>query len=302
MHRLPGTAALRAALAVTLLAAAQPAHGVDGVTEVNQARALAGSTTPSDTPGFPITLDHAGSYRLTGNITVSDPNITAIVISNPDVTVDMNGFTIACHTGVMACGAGSGTGIDGGQSNVTIRNGTVRNMGDQGVVIGAIGRVVGVRAINNHGQGIASGNGSTLNGNTAIQNGSHGLSAGIGSNLTDNIAIDNDGGGMQANQNSTFTGNTANSNDSFGIYCNGGCNVERNTTNQNSVGISLLGGNTIIGNTARLNSGFGLAAVGTDTGYSLNTFTGNNGGGNAAQVSGGTPLGANFCGTDTVCP
>jgi parallel beta-helix repeat protein len=96
--------------------------------------------------------------------------------------------------------------------------------------------------------------------------------------------------------------NVANDNDVFGIYCNGGCTLEGNTTNNNGTGISLLGGNTINGNTARNNTNFGIVAIGTDSGYMNNTLTGNNGGGDAAQVDGGTPLGQNICGTDTTCP
>jgi parallel beta-helix repeat protein len=294
--------AARSAAFVLVLAAAHPALGVDGVTEINDARAQAGGTTPTDTPGYPVTLDHPGSYRLTGSLTVTDPNVTAIVITSPDVTIDMNGFTIACNTGGGPCGAGSGVGIDGNQANVTIRNGTVRDMGGAGIVTGSIGRVVGVRAISNHDHGIDCGNGSTLNGNTAITNGRDGLNAGIGSSLTDNVSIDNDHGGLEVSQNSTLIGNTANSNTVFGIYCNGGCTIEHNTTNQNATGISLLGGCTVTGNTARINTGFGLNVTGTDTAYSFNTFTGNNGGGDAAQVSGGTPIGVNFCGTNTACP
>ena len=45
-----------------------PAGAVDGVIEINQAKALAGGVTPSDTPGFPVSIDTAGSYRLTGNL------------------------------------------------------------------------------------------------------------------------------------------------------------------------------------------------------------------------------------------
>jgi hypothetical protein len=45
----------------------------------------------------------------------------------------------------------------------------------------------------------------------------------------------------------------------------------------------------------------GIVAIGTDSGYANNTLTGNNGGAEV-QVSGGTSLGHNLCGTDTTCP
>jgi len=54
---------------VTLLGG--PALAVDGVIEINQARANAGGVTLSDGPGFPVTIDHNGSYRLTSDLTVA---------------------------------------------------------------------------------------------------------------------------------------------------------------------------------------------------------------------------------------
>ena len=51
-----------------MLASAQRAFAVDGVIEINQARALAGGVLGDairDPPGFPVTIDRSGSYRLT---------------------------------------------------------------------------------------------------------------------------------------------------------------------------------------------------------------------------------------------
>ena len=78
-----------AALALTALALARPALGVDGVIEVNQARAIAGGVTAGDTPGFPVTLSREGSYRLTGNLGVGNADTTAILVTSGDVTIDL---------------------------------------------------------------------------------------------------------------------------------------------------------------------------------------------------------------------
>jgi hypothetical protein len=118
----------------------------------------------------------------------------------------------------------------------------------------------------------------------------------------DNTLRGNGRGGMEVNTGCVVSRNTANDNVVFGIYCNGNCNIQSNTTNENGTGISLLGGNSIIGNTAVNNTNFGLVAIGADSGYSLNTFVGNNGGGDMLQVSGGTAIGSNFCGTNINCP
>lgn len=303
MHRQFEGAIRCAAFTLMIGAIVQPAHGVDGVIEINEARATAGGVTPSDTPGFPVTLDHPGSYRLTGNLLVASENTTAIVISSATATLDLNGFAIACHTGVAPCAAGAGDGIDAsGQPNITIVNGTVRDMGDAGIVVGVNARIEGVRALFNHSNGISTSHSSSLIGNIASNNGNDGLTSGIGSTILNNTMRSNCRGGVETSTGCTIAGNNASANTVFGIYCNGGCTIDRNTLLENGTGVSLLGGNSITGNTARNNDSFALVCIGTDSGYSLNTFTGNNGGGNAAQVSGCTPIGSNFCGADTGCP
>jgi hypothetical protein len=40
---------------------------VDGVVLIDQNKALAGSVTPGDTPGFPVTISLPGSYRVLSN-------------------------------------------------------------------------------------------------------------------------------------------------------------------------------------------------------------------------------------------
>ena len=58
--------------AAFILALGSSARAVDGVVEINQAKALAGGVTAGDTAGFPATISQSGSYRLTGNLTVPD--------------------------------------------------------------------------------------------------------------------------------------------------------------------------------------------------------------------------------------
>src|SRR5436190_10630805 len=69
-------------------------YAVDGIVLIDQNRALAGGVTPGDAPGFPVTISLAGSYRLSGNLTVPDANTTAINITADNVTIDLNGFSI----------------------------------------------------------------------------------------------------------------------------------------------------------------------------------------------------------------
>lgn len=110
-----------AALAV----AAVPVHASDGVIEINNASVLAGG-------GFPLVIANSGSYRLTSNLVVA--GATGAIVANVDnVTIDLNGFTVAgpvscTHDGgdpgtVTCVGGPAGIGISGA---AVVRNGTVR--------------------------------------------------------------------------------------------------------------------------------------------------------------------------------
>src|SRR5436190_8539455 len=110
---------LAAAVFAVLVVASLPARAVDGVIEINQKAALAGGVTAGDAPGFPVTIDASGSYRLTGNLSV-DHKTTAIQVTAAaaDVEIDLNGFSILGPTTctappTVACSPlGSGRGID----------------------------------------------------------------------------------------------------------------------------------------------------------------------------------------------
>ena len=123
------------------------ACGDDGVMEINQAGALAGGITPEDAPGFPVTLDRAGSYRLTSNLDyASYPDHGGLWIRASGVVLDLNGFTIrgpvtcssaASEPWVSTCSNGaSGASIaidEGLRVYPTIRNGTIAGSSGTGV-------------------------------------------------------------------------------------------------------------------------------------------------------------------------
>lgn len=124
------------------------------------------------TPGGAVSvysITQSGSYYLTGNISAA-VNKFGIEILVPDVTLDLNGFTIS---GV----AGSYSGVRSQYSNVTVRNGIVRDCGGRGVdLFGApAGRVEGVTCEANVGDGICVGAGSVVQGCAARGNGMVGV-------------------------------------------------------------------------------------------------------------------------------
>jgi hypothetical protein len=96
-----------ALVGAALLSLPSLADAVDGVVEINQARVVAGGVTPSDSPGFPVTIDQGGSYRLTSNLTVPNENTSAIQADVDDVTLDLKGFSIVGPSDLAGpCGIG----------------------------------------------------------------------------------------------------------------------------------------------------------------------------------------------------
>lgn len=182
------------AAAGAALLAARPALAVDGVIEINQARALAGGITVNDFAGYPIRINAPGSYRLTGNLT-TDGNNSGIEIWSDDVTLDLNGFTLTCAGGLNV----DGIAIPGFR-NVEIRNGTVRGCTRNGIFTNInthFIRVIGVTAIGNAVTGIdLQGQGNIIDGCTALNNPGGGMRAFEGSLVTDSIARGNAGPGL----------------------------------------------------------------------------------------------------------
>lgn len=135
-----------------LVVLAATAVAQEGTIEINQVRALAGGVTASDTPGYPVTIDAPGSYRLTGNLTVTDPNANAINVLAPIVTLNLNGFLIlgpsncgASPTGPICTPSGTARGIRSTSYGTTILNGTLQGFPSIGIDInGAAGTVEGV--------------------------------------------------------------------------------------------------------------------------------------------------------------
>lgn len=67
-----------------------------------------------------ITISQAGSYYLTGNLTLTAAGASGIVITSSNVTLDLNGFALIHTTG------NGGHAVSINAANVTVRNGTVR--------------------------------------------------------------------------------------------------------------------------------------------------------------------------------
>jgi hypothetical protein len=275
-----------------LLAPAAHAAGKGGPILIDQAKALKGSVTPNDAPGFPVSINAGGLYRLMGNLDVTTapdpPNTTAIEINAADVELDLNGFAILGPAGcsgvpVTTCSnTGSGTGIDSAASNASVSNGTVQAMGHFGVRL--------------------AGNDALVDGVRAIGNGSDGIQVGALGTVTGCQAGGNGGVGIQASTGTLVSGNVAAANQSAGIFVGDGASVLGNVTGTNgSHGVLTGVACTVRSNGVTNNTGFGLN-LGTGSGYGDNVIDGNNGGNLNAQVSGGIEIGTNLCADNTTCP
>lgn len=261
-----GTLALALGLAGT-------SRAVDGVVEINAARASAGGVTPADEPGYPVTIDRGGSYRLTGSLAVHDG--TAIEIEADHVTLDLNGFVLSCFTIVMPLGTpcSSGRGVDAEESDhVAVRNGSVVGFGGDGIHLDRSGVVEDVHVVDNGGRGIVAFSGSRIEGCMARDNGGHGISA--RGSVLDNNVVSNEGHGIRA-----------------GIGVVRGNEVVLNQGH----GIELFGRGILLGNHVDSNGGCGLR-MSSPAAYARNVIQANNASSSNLQVHGGQEIGGNVCG------
>lgn len=294
---------------------------------------LVGSTHAADVKllkppsTFPLVINAPGSYRLKKNFTVPNENTTAISITADNVTLDLNGYAI---TGPTVCSGfpatcaptGTGIGVSSSSTNVTVLNGTIRGMGDSGIL--SANRIEKVNAVGNGGTGM---NASVVIDSLADSNGGQGISA--GNSVTNSTATANGGPGIaSSNVNNCTAGNNGNlgisatnvtnslaaGNTTFGIA---GQMVSNSTAFANG-GDGILGG-TVTNSTADSNGGFGISgsnvtnstatsnvlvglSLGATAGYAQNVVNSNNGGNAFPQVTGGIQTGTNVCGGDTTCP
>lgn len=113
----------------------------DGALEINAACASTGCFA-LDLPGYPVTINASGAYRLTSNLTPPG-TASAIVVKADGVSIDLGGFDVAgayvCNA--LPCTPGNGHGIESGHRGTRVANGTVRNFSGDGLVLAFAARV-----------------------------------------------------------------------------------------------------------------------------------------------------------------
>ena len=272
------------------------AHAVDGVIEINQAKALAGGVTGTDGGNFPVTIDKGGSYRLTSNLVVpADTNgiVVSIIGAAADpsiVDIDLNGFTISstvsCSWGggepaSLGCTAsiGPGYGIQAVVGQVRVHDGVVQGFRGHCIDNSITNKSIELRNLDLKWCAFgANAQHGVLENINAVQNQLAGIFA-TRSVLHRIHAQENAGDGISISE-SALDLCTSISNTGHGIGASGSSQVNRCVS---------LGSVT----------GYGLnCPAGTTTcGYAGNTFKDNDQG----DVFNGVPLGINLC-SGAVCP
>ena len=259
-------ALLGAAAMVTIAGPLDPPAGpvtstYKTLTEVEPRIAINATNTPGDADSL-FKITQPGSYYLTGNIT-GVVGKRGIEIAASGVTIDLMGFDLS---GIPGMGAFDGVSATvSNLTNITVRNGSVRAWGDEGVDLGTFSSinsaVIDVRASNNTDNGILTGSFSTITGCTAYQNAGNGISTFSGSTISNCTASQNTANGISALNGSTITGCTAFNNTGNGISTSDACTITGCTAYQNTGnGISTFSGSTISNCTASFNNGNGISA------------------------------------------
>lgn len=159
------------------------AFAQDGAILIDQTLALAGGITPDDGPGFPVVITRSGTYRLSGNLSVSDPDVQAIAIFAGNVTIDLNGFTIAGPADACGgrlqptwCQKTTAAGVVSSRPNVAVVNGTVRAMNGPGVLMtGPNARIARMSVRNNRSEGVYANNGGVISDSRIFDNRGNGI-------------------------------------------------------------------------------------------------------------------------------
>jgi hypothetical protein len=143
------------ALVGAVLLHATPVPAADGFYVV-----AAGGTPGTRITHLPCTINAAGYYYLTGNLTSTGSN--GITVNHDNVTIDLMGFVLSGPPDGLA------EGITINANNVEIRNGTITSWYN-GIYYGSVGdrcRAINVRAVGNR-YGISLGYDSLIKGCTA---------------------------------------------------------------------------------------------------------------------------------------
>ena len=221
-----------------------PAPTMKSLDQVEARTVINALNAPGDSTNQFI-ISQPGSYYLTGNITGMSGR-SGINITANNVQIDLNGFSL-----VGVAGSLFGIAVPAPISNLTVRNGVVRDWGSEGLsAYNAVNsRFKEIRAYGNSVWGMVIGVGSGIDSCQAFSNGA-------GSTV---------GGGIFARFSSAISNCVAEGNTTHGIYTEDGCTISGCTAGDTALGGTANGqgiicglGCSITGCSARSNAGDGI--------------------------------------------
>ena len=210
---------------------------------------------------LPIVIDDPGSYILTSDL-VGTSGQHGITITAPDVTIDLNGFSI-----IGVEGSVRGINVGGGGDRFCVRNGSIRDWGTLGIYAeNVIGFVIDSVQVTGSGDwGIKVGNESSPLGSgvvrdcTATDN-AYGIYA-FRSSVTSCTASYNSGLGFAVRY-GQIADSAANGNGSAGFWAREGTSITSCASTYNSGdGFNIQSGCALSQSTAHDNNGYGVNSV-----------------------------------------
>jgi len=235
------------------------------------------SRTPIREADLPLTINQPGSYYLVEDIVTAG---SGIVITAPNVTIDLKGFSLSAATGDCIR-------ADIGSSNLTVKNGVVMSCGETGVnlAVPANSTVRAVLARANGLHGIRVGPNSIVIDSAADSNGGWGITARDGSLVVQSAARLNAGGGISLVNGSSARDCVASGNGGDG-FSGSESRIEGGLAYGNSGdGIEVQGDCYVVGNLCDGNAGAGILATITDNRIDSNTLTDNSFGIRVVQIA-----------------
>lgn len=210
--------------------------------------------TQDNTPGTEnvgFIIDEPGHYFLIGDESVEE-GMSGIRITASDVTLDLNGFTLSTPSQVVFA---NGIAFSLAQSNITIRNGTLRNFGDGGITVPNNSLVENVQLIDCDLTGIDAGDNSVVRNCRVSGNAGpiqiHGIRVGADSTVESCTILLSDGSGITAGARCMIVGNRVVDTQSNGIEAGVRSRIVENSvdlTAQNGIvtnNVNLVRGNIV---------------------------------------------------------